>query len=216
MLVNIVFTMLWLAITMYALAFVRFAVERSGGAVPAPIQLEDKGMSAEEKQRSRTQYEHQKYLDAVSPRTTAALVGIKSATGFSIDDYNADEAALLVSPAFNSKMLRTPPKTLIVKDLWYTIPINGEPIDFLKGVTFFAEPGRLCALMGSSGAGKTTLMDVISGRKTVGNARGEILINGEPKVQHEFVKYTGYVEQFGVHSNSATIRESLEFSAKLR
>lgn len=59
-------------------------------------------------------------------------------------------------------------------------------------------------------------MDVISGRKTVGYARGEILINGEPKIQHEFVKYSGYVEQFGIHAKRATIKESLEFSASLR
>ena len=37
---------------------------------------------------------------------------------------------------------------------------------------------------------QTTLMDVIAGRKTVGWARGEILVNGKPKVQTDFVKYT--------------------------
>jgi len=113
-------------------------------------------------------------------------------------------------------MVQIPPKTLIVKDLWYTIDIQGEPIDFLQGVTFYAKPGRMTALMGSSGAGKSTLLDTISGRKTVGYARGEILVNGQPKVQHQFVKYTAYVEQFGVHAKCASVRESLEFSAKLR
>jgi len=107
-------------------------------------------------------------------------------------------------------------KVIAVRDLWYTIPIDNNPVDFLKGVSFWALPGRMTALMGSSGAGKTTLMDVIAGRKTVGYARGEILVNGVPKVQYQFVKYTGYVEQFGIHANAATIEESLRFSADLR
>jgi ABC-type multidrug transport system ATPase subunit len=34
--------------------------------------------------------------------------------------------------------------------------------------------------MGGSGAGKTTFMDVIAGRKTVGYHKGSILINGHP------------------------------------
>jgi ABC-type multidrug transport system ATPase subunit len=47
----------------------------------------------------------------------------------------------------------------------------------------------------SSGAGKTTLMDVLAGRKTTGSITGEILVNGRPKVQQTFSRVTGYVEQ---------------------
>ncbi len=39
-----------------------------------------------------------------------------------------------------------------------------EKLELLKGITGFAEPGSLTALMGGSGAGKTTLMDCIAGR----------------------------------------------------
>jgi ABC-type multidrug transport system ATPase subunit len=49
--------------------------------------------------------------------------------------------------------------------------------------TGYAEPGVLTALMGGSGAGKTTLMDVLAGRKTQGVVTGELLVNGHPKVQ---------------------------------
>ena len=33
-----------------------------------------------------------------------------------------------------------------------------ERLELLKGITGYAEPGKLTALMGGSGAGKTTLM----------------------------------------------------------
>ncbi|OWZ14879.1 ABC transporter [Phytophthora megakarya] len=57
---------------------------------------------------------------------------------------------------------------------------KGEDIDLLQGVSGYAKPGTMTALMGSSGAGKTTLMDVIAGRKTGGKIRGKILLNGFP------------------------------------
>ena len=45
--------------------------------------------------------------------------------------------------------------------------------------------------MGASGAGKTTLMDVIAGRKTVGRMEGDIWVNGKPKVQETFRRING-------------------------
>ena len=48
----------------------------------------------------------------------------------------------------------------------------------MQGLTLTCEPGVLTALMGGSGAGKTTLMDVIAGRKTQGEITGNILVNG--------------------------------------
>lgn len=45
-------------------------------------------------------------------------------------------------------------------------------LELLKGVSGYARPGQLTALMGGSGAGKTTLMDVLAGRKTMGTITG--------------------------------------------
>ena len=50
---------------------------------------------------------------------------------------------------------------------------------------------------GASGAGKTTLMDVLAGRKTGGVASGEVHVNGFPKNQRTFARVMGYVEQVG-------------------
>jgi ABC-type multidrug transport system ATPase subunit len=41
-----------------------------------------------------------------------------------------------------------------------------EKLHLLTDITGYAEPGVLMALMGGSGAGKTTLMDCLAGRKT--------------------------------------------------
>ena len=48
-----------------------------------------------------------------------------------------------------------------------------------------------------TGAGKTTLMDVLAGRKTGGTISGEMHIKGFPKEQRTFARVTGYVEQVG-------------------
>ncbi|TMW67510.1 hypothetical protein Poli38472_011130 [Pythium oligandrum] len=112
------------------------------------------------------------------------------------------------------------PVTLAFKDLWYSVPDpkdpKGAPLDLLKGISGFATPGSITALMGSSGAGKTTLMDVIAGRKTGGKIQGQILLNGHPASDLAIRRATGYCEQMDIHSEASTIREALTFSAFLR
>ncbi len=45
--------------------------------------------------------------------------------------------------------------------------------------------------MGGSGAGKTTLMDVVAGRKTQGTVRGDIRVNGHVKDQATWSRVVG-------------------------
>lgn len=74
----------------------------------------------------------------------------------------------------------------------------------------------LTALVGVSGAGKTTLMDVLAGRKTGGIIEGNMHISGYPKKQETFARVSGYCEQNDIHSPCLTVLESLLFSAWLR
>ncbi|CAA0842345.1 ABC transporter G family member 31, partial [Striga hermonthica] len=89
-------------------------------------------------------------------------------------------------------------------------------LQLLSNVSGVFSPGVLTALMGSSGAGKTTLMDVLAGRKTSGYIEGDIRISGYPKEQKSFARISGYVEQSDIHSPQVTVIESLWFSSFLR
>ncbi|XP_038975955.1 ABC transporter G family member 36-like isoform X2 [Phoenix dactylifera] len=91
-----------------------------------------------------------------------------------------------------------------------------DRLELLKGVSGSFRPGVLTALMGVSGAGKTTLMDVLAGRKTGGYIEGNITIAGYPKKQKTFARESGYCEQNDIHSPQVTVYESLVFSAWLR
>ncbi|KAK4489208.1 hypothetical protein RD792_005003 [Penstemon davidsonii] len=94
--------------------------------------------------------------------------------------------------------------------------VSDDKLQLLSGVTGAFRPGVLTALMGVSGAGKTTLMDVLAGRKTGGIIEGDIRISGFPKNQETFARISGYCEQTDIHSPQVTVHESLIYSSFLR
>ncbi|WCJ41760.1 ABC transporter G family member 34 [Euphorbia peplus] len=94
--------------------------------------------------------------------------------------------------------------------------IEEDRLQLLRNVSGAFRPGILTALVGVSGAGKTTLMDVLAGRKTGGYIEGSICISGYPKNQATFARISGYCEQNDIHSPYVTVVESLIYSAWLR
>ncbi|XP_078168196.1 ABC transporter G family member 36-like isoform X2 [Carex rostrata] len=122
-------------------------------------------------------------------------------------------------------ILQFMPLSLAFDDIKYSVDMPKEMkvegmiedrLVLLKSVSGYFRPGVLTALMGVSGAGKTTLMDVLAGRKTGGYIEGSIHISGYPKKQETFARISGYCEQFDIHSPQVTVYESLVFSAWLR
>ncbi|XVE73517.1 hypothetical protein DITRI_Ditri11bG0124600 [Diplodiscus trichospermus] len=94
--------------------------------------------------------------------------------------------------------------------------LPNKKLHLLQDITGAFRPGVLTALMGASGAGKTTVMDVLSGRKTGGYIEGDIRVGGYPKVQETYARVSGYCEQTDIHSPQITVRESVVYSAWLR
>ncbi|BFI42905.1 ATP-binding cassette, subfamily G (WHITE), member 2, PDR [Marchantia polymorpha subsp. ruderalis] len=93
---------------------------------------------------------------------------------------------------------------------------SGSKLQLLQDITGAFRPGVLTALMGVTGAGKSTLMDVLAGRKTKGIIEGDIRISGFAKKHETFARIAGYCEQNDIHSPQVTVKESLIFSAWLR
>ncbi|ODQ56128.1 ABC drug exporter AtrF [Saitoella complicata NRRL Y-17804] len=100
--------------------------------------------------------------------------------------------------------------------LSFEVPIGGgNQKKLLNDVMGYCKPGQMTALMGASGAGKTTLLNTLAQRQTVGVVTGDMLVDGRA-LGVEFQRGTGFCEQMDLHEGTATIRESLEFSALLR
>lgn len=110
------------------------------------------------------------------------------------------------------------PITLSFENVCYDVKTStgDEDIRLLHNINGYFQAGRMCALMGESGAGKTTLMDVIAMRKNSGTVKGDIRINGFPQDKTSFRRCSGYVEQFDIQSPQLTVRETVLFSARLR
>ena len=73
--------------------------------------------------------------------------------------------------------------------------------------------GELNVIMGASGAGKTTLLNILAGRIT--EFSGQLLANDKPYDFHSFGDFANYVMQGDVMMETMTVRETLEFAARL-
>ncbi|KAL5743166.1 hypothetical protein ACOSP7_029898 [Xanthoceras sorbifolium] len=147
--------------------------------------------------------------------------GIDMAVRSSSEIVGADERA----PAKRGMVLPFQPLSLTFNHVNYYVDMPAEMkvegveetrLQLLRDVSGAFRPGILTALVGVSGAGKTTLMDVLAGRKTGGYIEGNINISGFPKNQETFARVSGYCEQNDIHSPYVTVYESLLYSAWLR
>lgn len=73
----------------------------------------------------------------------------------------------------------------------------------------------LLSTQGVTGAGKTSLLDVLADRVSQGQTSGNVFIDGKQR-DAGFRRRIGYAQQRDLHPATATIREALIFSALLR
>ncbi|XP_049411400.1 ABC transporter G family member 1-like [Solanum stenotomum] len=101
-------------------------------------------------------------------------------------------------------------------DLWVTVSTKkGRSKSILKGLTGYARPSELLAVMGPSGCGKSTLLDSLAGRLDFSTRQsGEILINGHK--QKLSYGTSAYVTQDETLLATLTVQEAVYYSAQLQ
>uniref|UniRef100_A0A4W3GF72 ATP-binding cassette sub-family G member 2-like n=1 Tax=Callorhinchus milii TaxID=7868 RepID=A0A4W3GF72_CALMI len=94
-----------------------------------------------------------------------------------------------------------------------------EIFNYVKDTTVFffsgiLKPG-LNAILGPTGSGKSSLLDILAARKDPAGLSGEVLIDGRDQPSN-FKCISGYVVQDDVVMGTLTVKENLLFSAALR
>ncbi|KAJ6229696.1 abc transporter g family member 28 [Anaeramoeba flamelloides] len=100
-------------------------------------------------------------------------------------------------------------------DLGLTIKGRSKKV-VLKGVTGKIFHGSVTAIMGPSGAGKTTFLNTLCGKASYGIPNGTVKLNGYEESITEYKKVIGFVPQEDIMMRELTVKENMLFSAKLR
>jgi len=118
----------------------------------------------------------------------------------------------------NLKGASSPGVLLTFQDVGFSLPggRGKSEIQILKDVTGYFAPGTMTATMGPSGAGKTTFLDIVTGRKSKGKITGSLLYDGQVATAEYLKNYTAYVEQFDNLLSVLTVREMLLYQAELK
>ena len=104
------------------------------------------------------------------------------------------------------------PASLYFEKVSYSL--NGKQI--LSGAQGVAHPGEILAIMGASGAGKTTFLDILARKNKRGNVEGNFYVNGEKVSDTEYKNVVGFVDQDDTMLPTLTVHETIMTSALLR
>ncbi|CAI5510491.1 unnamed protein product [Closterium sp. Naga37s-1] len=86
----------------------------------------------------------------------------------------------------------------------------------LSGVNGEARSGEVTAIMGASGGGKTTLLNILAQRISSGRRKGTVELDGAEVSAGMMRRVSAYVMQDDVLFPSLTVRETLRYAAELR
>ncbi|XP_064476480.1 ATP-binding cassette sub-family G member 5-like isoform X2 [Ornithodoros turicata] len=91
---------------------------------------------------------------------------------------------------------------------------TGVMAPLLKDINFEVHAGEVMAVLGSKGSGKKALLEVIA-RRAMGPTRGQILLNDIPVTVRLFQEQCGYVSRRVSLLPGVTVRQTLDYAAKL-
>ncbi|XP_029128636.1 ABC transporter G family member 24 isoform X3 [Cajanus cajan] len=120
----------------------------------------------------------------------------------------------VISMATKSEQRKRPLIEISFKDLTLSLKAHNKHI--LRCVTGKIKPGRITAVMGPSGAGKTTFLSAIAGKAFGCKVTGSIFINGKNESIHSYKKIIGFVPQDDIVHGNLTVEENFRFSALCR
>ncbi|PLN84580.1 putative ABC transporter [Aspergillus taichungensis] len=121
-----------------------------------------------------------------------------------LSDDSDDEAAKLLADH--------KPAALYWNNVSYYL--NGKEI--LSNVQGASKPGQITAIMGASGAGKTTFLDILARKNKRGSIHGDFYVNGEKLDDQDFKSMIGFVDQEDTMLPTLTVHETILTSALLR
>lgn len=104
------------------------------------------------------------------------------------------------------------PASLSFQNVSYSL--QGKQI--LTDITGVVHPGELLAIMGASGAGKTSFLDILARKNKRGSIKGDAWLNGETVADDEFRSVIGFVDQEDTMLPTLTVHETIMDSALLR
>ncbi|GAA5855775.1 hypothetical protein JCM8547_000351 [Rhodosporidiobolus lusitaniae] len=105
------------------------------------------------------------------------------------------------------------PAALQFSDLSYDLPTGRRVLDSISGAV---QPGEIMAVLGASGAGKSTFLDLLARKSKRGSVTGEILVNGRKVPDAEYRRVVGFVDQEDTLMGTLTVYETVLYSALLR
>lgn len=105
---------------------------------------------------------------------------------------------------------------IVIDNISEKVKIKNKPKKILSNLTLKINSGEFVAIVGCSGAGKTTLMNILSGYNKP--SEGKVYINGLDILKEEeyFKGKIAYVPQEEILDQTLTLYKSLEYSLKLR
>ena len=132
-------------------------------------------------------------------------------------------SALSKDPEAATNLARHLTNTSVKSFSWQDVGVvvrdrkSKEQLPILTSIYGHVEAGQVLAIMGPSGSGKTTALNVLAQRvaATKADVKGKVMVNGQEMNQATLRQLSCYVEQEDALIGSLTVRETVDFAARL-